>query len=199
MGISPGEKKQVVVIAGPSGSGKNSVIDGLIARCSKCERLVTATTRAPRAGEKNGVDYHFLSVQEFTDALSRGDILEHRFVEGLNTHYGVYKPDLESRLALGETVLAHLDIIGARYLKERYNATTIFILPGLFDVLEVRVRARNKTMSDAELAERMRIARLEIEQHAPHYDYRIVNKSGRLEETIDSVIAILEKEGYTLQ
>ena len=121
-------KKCVVVIAGPSGSGKNSVIEELIARCAKCSRLVTATTRAPRLGEENGVDYHFLSNEGFNEALTQGDILEHRFVESLGTHYGIYKPDLEGRLAKGEIVLAHLDIVGARYLKSHYNATTIFIM-----------------------------------------------------------------------
>ena len=190
--------KQVVVIAGPSGSGKNSVIDALIAQCPRCERLVTATTRAPREGEKNGVDYHFLSKEEFTRALERGDILEHRYVEALDTHYGAYKPDLESRLALGETVLAHLDIIGARYLKEHYNATTIFILPDSFERLEERVRGRNKGMTDEEIEARMRIARVEMDEHAPEYDYQIVNENGKLDQTVAKVLEILRKEGYTL-
>ena len=190
--------KQVVVIAGPSGSGKNSVIDALIAQCPRCERLVTATTRAPREGEKNGVDYHFLSKEEFTRALERGDILEHRYVEALDTHYGAYKPDLESRLALGETVLAHLDIIGARYLKEHYNATTIFILPDSFERLEERVRGRNKGMTDEEIEARMRIARVEMDEHAPEYDYQIVNENGKLDQTVAKVLEILRKEEYTL-
>ena len=191
-------QKQVVVIAGPSGSGKNAVIDGIIVKCPRCERLVTATTRAPREGEKNGVDYHFLARDEFDRALADGDILEHRYVSSLDTHYGVYKPDLESRLALGEAVLAHLDIIGARYLKEHYNATTIFILPDSFEILEGRVRARNKDMSDAEIAKRMDIARREIAEHAPEYDYRIVNENGKLDETVAKVLEILRKEGYNL-
>lgn len=193
------ERKQVVVIAGPSGGGKNSVIDGVIALSPRCERLVTATTRSPRPGEKNGVDYHFLSRDEFLRALERGDILEHRYVEALDTHYGAYKPDLESRLALGETVLAHLDVIGARYLKEHYGATTIFILPDSFDRLEERVRARNADMPEEEIRARMAIARIEIDEHAPEYDYRVVNETGKLDATIAEVMAILRKEGYTLE
>jgi len=191
-------EKCVVVIAGPSGSGKNSVIGGLKAHCMKCSCLVTTTTRAPRPGEADGVDYHFLSVDRFEDALRKGDILEHRFVESLGTHYGVYKPDLEGRLARGDVVLAHLDIIGARYLKEHYNATTIFILPDSFDVLEARVRARNPNMSDAEISARMKIARTEMEEHAPEYDYRVVNSEGKLDGAINEVIEILRKEGYDL-
>ena len=190
--------KYVVVIAGPSGSGKNAVIEGVIARCAKCTCLVTATTRAPRPGEENGVDYHFLSTERFMEALAEGDILEHRFVETLGTHYGVYRPDLEGRIELGEIVLAHLDIIGARYLKANYNATTIFIMPDSFEILEARVRARNPKMTDAEIAARMRIARIEMEEHAPEYDYRVVNSEGKLNETIDNVMNILRKEGYNL-
>ncbi|MBI5004121.1 hypothetical protein HZC00_03435 [Candidatus Kaiserbacteria bacterium] len=190
-------QKQVVVIAGPSGSGKNAVIDGIIKQCPRCERLVTATTRKPREGEINGVDYHFLPRDEFDRALASGDILEHRYVSALNTHYGVYRPDLESRLMLGEVVLAHLDIIGARYLKEHYNATTIFILPDSFEVLETRVRGRNKGMTDGEVRERMEIAHKEITEHAPEYDYRVVNENGKLKETVLKVLEILHKEGYT--
>lgn len=190
--------KQVVVIAGPSGSGKNAILEGVIARCPTCTHLVTATTRAPRPGEENGVDYHFLTEKDFFAALERGDIMEHRFVETLGTHYGVYKPDLEGKLGLGEIVLAHLDIIGARFLKKHYNATTIFIEPDSFEVLEVRVRARNPNMSDDEIAKRMNIARMEIADHAPEYDYRLVNENGKLDDTIMRVMEILRKEGYTL-
>ncbi|HVM73828.1 MAG TPA: hypothetical protein VMU13_03080 [Candidatus Paceibacterota bacterium] len=190
--------KNVVVIAGPSGSGKNSILEGIMHKCSTCSRLVTATTRPPRPGEENGVDYHFLSNEHFLEALKDGDILEHRFVESLGTHYGVFKPDLEGRIALGETVLAHLDIIGARYLKEHYGATTIFVLPDSFEMLEARVRARNHAMSDLEVVERMKIAQKEITEHAPQYDYRVINSNGKLESAIDEVIDILRKEGYNL-
>jgi guanylate kinase len=194
----PMTEKCVVVIAGPSGSGKNSVIEAIVARCSKCTRLVTATTRAPRPGEADGVDYHFLSKERFDGALRDGDILEHRFVESLGTHYGVYKPDLEGRIARGEIVLAHLDIVGARYLKAHYNATTIFILPDSLDELEARIRARNTNMADAEIAARMKIAKTEMEEHAPQYDYRVVNSEGKLDEAIEKVMAIMRTEGYDL-
>ena len=190
--------KHVVVIAGPSGSGKNAIIEGVIARCPKCTRLVTATTRAQRPGEADGIDYHFLSNERFNEALVRGDILEHRFVESLGTHYGVYKPDLESRLARGEIVLAHLDVIGARYLKAHYNATTIFILPDSIDVLKARVRARNASVTDTEVAARMKIAQIEMEEHAPEYDYRVVNSEGQLNDTIENVMGILRGEEYDL-
>lgn len=192
-------QKQVVVIAAPSGGGKNTIINEVVKRCSNCSRLVTATTRAPRQGEINGTDYHFLSEEQFLKDLKEGNILEHRFIENLGTHYGVYKPDLDARIARGETVLCHLDIIGARYLKEHFGATTIFVRPESMDELMRRIQERNPDMRQEERDERMRIAKLEMEQHAPEYDYQVINADGKLDAAVDEVIEILKKEGYTLE
>ena len=192
-------ERQVVVIAGPSGSGKNAVIDALLERSKKCSLLVNVTTRPSREGEKEGVDYYFFSVDDFKRGIETGSILEYRYVPSLGTYYGTYKPDLESRIAKGDVVLAHKDIVGARYLKEHYNAVTIFLLPESIESLERRIRARNPGMSPSELAERMKMVKREVEEEAPHYDYRVVNADGKLEETINDVIAILKKEGYTLE
>src|SRR3989344_2344337 len=190
--------KQVVVIAGPSGSGKNALLHALLKRAGNYARLITATTRAPREGERNGVDYFFLSKKGFKQGLKDGTIPEHRFIPALGTYYGIYLPNLERQLASGQIVLAQVDVIGARLLKERYNATTIFIMPASLKEFENRVRARNPNMSQSELAERMRIADIEMNEHAPEYDYRIQNADGKLAEAVDEVVAILKKEGYNL-
>lgn len=192
-------QKQVAVVAGPSGGGKNSIIDEIVHRYPQCSRLVTATTRHPRPGEVDGVDYHFLTEEAFLKALAEGDIPEHRYIETLGTHYGTYLPDIRTRIAAGETVIAHLDIIGARYLKKHFNATTIFILPDSIDILANRVRARNPDMPEREIETRMAIARTEIEEHSPEYDYHVVNRNGKLADAVDEVVAILKKEGYTLE
>lgn len=191
--------RQIVDIAGPSGIGKNSVIDALVARYKKCARLVTATTRAPREGEMHGVDYYFLTTEDFLNELKSGNILEHRDVPSLKTHYGVYKPDLEEKIAAGAVVLAQLDIVGARYLKKHYNAITIFLQPENTDVLKRRIMARKKGMSEVELSERMKIAEREIRNDSKEFDYQVVNVEGKLEETVEEVVAILEKEGYNLE
>ena len=191
--------RQVVDIAGPSGSGKNAVIDALVARYQKCTRLVTATTRAPRAGETDGVDYYFFSEEEFLRELAVGNVLEHRDVRTLGTHYGVYKPDLEKRLLKGDVILAQLDIVGARYLKKHYDAVTIFLQPKTIEVLKARILARKKGMPEAELKERMKIAEREMKADAKEFDYEVVNEEGKLDETVDEVVAILKKEGYTLE
>ncbi len=190
--------KQVVVIAGPSGGGKNSVMNALLGRYSNCVKLVTATTRPPRSGERDGADKYFFTLERFEAELRNGEILEHRFVPALGTHYGVYRPDLDAKIASGRVILAELDIIGARYLKEHYAATTLFIMPESIESLSKRVRLRDPDMSDAELSERMRIAEEEMREHAPLYDYRIVNSDGKLDEAVAHVVEILLKEGYTL-
>lgn len=191
--------RNVVVIAGPSGSGKNAVIEELLSRFKHCSLLINATTRAIREGEKDGVDYHFLSEEEFKKRIKSGDILEYRHVPSLGTYYGTYKPDLEARIARGEIVLAHKDIVGARYLKEHYGALTFFLMPESVESLERRIRARNPGMPESELEERMKIMKREVEEEAPLYDYRVVNKDGGLEKTVEDIVAILKKEGYNLE
>ena len=191
-------KRHVVVIAGPSGSGKNAVIEALLQRFKKCSLLVNATTRTPREGEREGEDYYFQSESAFKNGIENGGILEYRYVPSLGTYYGTYKPDLEERIARGDIVLAHKDIVGARYLKEHYNAITIFLLPESIESLERRIRTRNPGMSKMELDERMKMVRSEVDKDAPQYDYRVVNADGRLEKTVEEVVAILKKEGYNL-
>ncbi len=190
--------KQVVVIAGPSGSGKNAVIRGVIERYPKGSLLVTATTRSMRPGEEDGKDYYFFSMERFDQEMASGNILEHRYVPHLDTHYGIYKPDLEKRLNEGHIVFAAVDVIGARFLKQNYNATTIFIMPESIEQFRGRLRARNPEWSDKELETRMKITEDEIRMHSPEYDYRVINADGLLPQTIESVVDILQKEGYSL-
>lgn len=194
--------KQVVVIAGPSGSGKNAILQSLIERFSNCTRLVTATTREPREGEKEGVDYYFLSPEKFQAEMNIGLIPEHRFVPALGTYYGTYLPDLEKKMASGKVILAQVDVEGAKgaeMFKERFGAVTIFVKPGSVEEFERRVRARNPSMSEDELRKRMKIAEKEMKDYADKYDYQIVNADGKLNEAVDQVVAILEKEGYNLE
>ena len=192
------DRKQVVVIAGPSGSGKNALLQGLLKRGGNYARLVTATTRHSRDGEKDGVDYIFLSVDAFRRGLIEGTIPEHRFIPTLGTYYGIYLPNLEKQIAEGRIVLAQVDIIGARLLKRLYGATTIFLMPASPQEFERRVHARNPNMSQEEFKERMRIAQTEMNEHSKEFDYRIQNADGKLEQAVDDVIAILKKEGYNL-
>ena len=188
----------VVVIAGPSGSGKNAIIDELLKRFPSCTRLVTATTRKPRPGEKDGIDYHFLSQEQFDRDMARGLIPEHRFVPALNTYYGIYLPDLDEKIKTHPAIFAQVDIEGAKLLKDRYHATTFFIMPESIEQFRVRLHTRNPEWSEQELTTRMEITEKELAEHAPQYDYRVVNADGGLETAVDEIVEILSKEGYTL-
>lgn len=190
--------KQVVVLAGPSGSGKNAIISRVMKGHANCARLVTATTRLARPGEEDGVDYHFFTQERFDEELAAGNIPEHRYVPALNTYYGTYLPDLEKRIAEGKVVFAQVDIEGARLLKERYNATTIFIMPESLEQFRGRLRVRNPEWSKREFEARMKITDEEVRVHAPQYDYRVINADGKLDDTVRDVVEILRKEGYNL-
>lgn len=191
--------RQVVVIAGPTGSGKDTIIAELVKRSANCVRLVTATTRTPRPGERSGVDYHFFSKPRFEQELQAGNILEFNYRKKLDTYYGTYKPELDTQIAAGRIVFAQVQIVGARYLKEHYDAVTIFITSPSVQLLLERIRERDKTLTPEEIQARLDIALQEIKEDAPFYDYRITNEQGRLIESADRVVEILEKEGYNLE
>lgn len=190
--------RQVVVIAGPAGSGKDSIIREIMRRFpDHTDYLVKAVTRPPRPGELERGDYHFMTNEQFKEEMAKGHIPEHYYREKTGHYYGTYKPDLDKKLAEGKIVFAQIQIIGAKYLKEHYNATTFFIMPPSSDAFEERIRAR-APMSDAEWQERKEFTEREIREEAPWYDYQIKNEDGKLDEAVEKVVEILKKEGYTL-
>ncbi len=191
--------KNVVVIAGPSGSGETTITNEIVRRfAGRVCRLVTATTRPPRAGEKDGTDYYFFTKERFEKEKESGNILESTYIENRDTHYGTYKPDLDKKLQAGSIVVINPDIVGARFYKKKYGATTIFILPESVDAIEGRLRQRNPEFSNADIAKRRANAEAEIENEKSFYDYVVTNADGKLNKAVDEVVAILEKEGYNL-
>lgn len=191
--------KQIVVIAGPSGSGESTVTNEIVRRFpDRVNRLVTATTRPPRVGEKNGVDYYFFTEEEFTRLKEQGDILESTYIPNRNTYYGSYALDLQEKIDSGDIVIVNPDIVGARYYKKNFNATTIFIVPENIDALERRIRERNPELPDSEIAQRRVNAEAEIVDEQSFYDYSVKNSDGKLEDTVRDVLDIMRKEGYTL-
>lgn len=189
----------VVVIAGPSGSGETTITQEIISRYPRVKRLVTATTRPPREGERNGVDYYFFSKGEFEREKKSGRILESTYIENRDTYYGSYGPDLEKKISAGNIVVVNPDIVGARYYKENYGATTIFIIPESIDALERRIRDRSPELSDEEVAHRKKNAESEMRKEQSFYDYVVVNADGKLERAVREIVAILKKEGYNLE
>lgn len=191
--------KKVVAIAGPSGSGKNTVIRELLTRYPRAARLVTATTRVARPDEQDGIDYHFFSIEQFDSEEVQGHIQGKRFVPIFGgIHYGIYTPDLEKQIQSASVVFAPVDITGAEWLKATYGATTIFIEPESLEEYRMRIRARNPEMSEKEFDERVKITERELRIDASQYDYRVVNSNGVLQQTVDQIVEILQKEGYHL-
>lgn len=188
-------KNRVVVIAGPAGSGKDTVVRELLKKVPNSTLMVTATTRSPRPGEVDGVNYHYMDNARFKDEMEKGNILEHYYRAATDTYYGTYKPDIDARLGRGELVFCVIQIVGAKYMKKHYGALTVFIEPKSIEEFEARIRAR-APMSDAEWQERKEFTERELREEAPWYDYRVVNADGELDKAVESVMDVLRKESY---
>ena len=184
----------LVVLSGPSGVGKDAVMDGLRDRLRGRDGYhfaVTATTRPMRPGEREGEPYRFLSVPEFEDLLANNGLLEHAVVYG--NRYGTPKDRVSDALSRGETVFLKVDVQGARSVRQiAPDAVTIFIAAPSLDVLRERLTGR-KTDTPEEIESRLSLAGSEMEERRS-FDHAVVNHQGRLRETIDSVLRTVEAE-----
>ena len=162
----------LAVITGPSGVGKDSLLSRLKSLNRPYHFAVTATTRPPRPDETDGVDYFFVSDQQYEEMLAKGEFLENATV--YNCHYGVPKPPIREALAAGEDVVFRTDIQGARYIKSVCpGAVTVFVLPPSWDELEWRLRSR-ATDTPEQLDIRLRTARDEMAA-AEEFDHTVTN------------------------
>ena len=179
----------LVVITGPSGVGKDTVLSRLKALKRPYHFAVTATTRPPRPEETDGLDYFFLSDQQYDDMLARGEFLEHATVYA--HRYGVPKPPIRDALAAAKDVLMRTDIQGARYIKSLCPAAlTIFVLPPSGEEMEWRLRAR-ATDAPEQLEVRLRTARDELAA-AEDFDHAVVNDD--LNACVDEIERVLAAE-----
>lgn len=190
--------KRVLVFGGPTGAGETTITKEIIKRYPNFRKLVAATTRNMRTGEQEKVDYHFMSKEEFQDEIKKGNIIEHTYIENRDTYYGSYKPDLDKKIDAGLNVIVNVDIVGAKYFKENYNATTIFIKPESLDELKGRFTKRDPNISSKEIEKRIQNAKEEMEKEMSFYDHVVTNSDGKLESAIEDIIDILKKENYSL-
>ena len=175
-------EKYLFVVSGPSGVGKDTVMARLRADHPEFEKTVSATTRAPRAGEAEGVNYYYRSEEAFRQMVESGEILESNFYNG--AYYGTLKAEVEKRMAAGKVVLLNIDVHGAASIKRLYpGSTIIFLLPPSWEVLEARLRGRG-TDDEASIRRRLDIAREEL-SHAGEFDLQIVN------DTVEQAAAAL--------
>jgi len=157
------ERGKLVIISGPSGAGKSTVVRQLLERCSLPLKLsVSATTRPPRPGERDGVDYHFLSHREFARRREAGEFLECKEVFGRGDWYGTLRRETATGLAAGKWVILEIDVEGALdVMAECPEVITIFLHPGSAEELERRLRARG-TEREETIRWRLAAARREM-------------------------------------
>jgi guanylate kinase len=171
----------VIVVTGASGAGKTTVVEAVLKEMPGTARLVTTTDRSPRPGEVDGVDYHFLTREDFKARQEQGEFLE--WAETYNHYYGSSRVELEKLRARHRAVFAIVDLKGARAFKAAYpDCVTVFINPGTVEELRRRLLARPGTTREA-LKERLDAAAAEMAQ-AGEFDRQVANLDGRLADAV---------------
>ena len=193
MSVDASCKGKVIIISGPSGAGKSTVVRRLLDRCPLPLRLsVSATTRAARPSEQNGVQYHFLSHDEFARLRAENKFLECKEVFGRGDWYGTLRSEVTSGLAEGKCVVLEIDVEGTLAVLEEFpEAVTIFLHPGSMDELERRLRGR-ATDSEASILRRLEVARREMSMKT-RYQFEVVN--GDMDHAVQDIINLLTRLG----
>lgn len=182
----------ILVISGPSGSGKSSVVKEFLNRDCSFDLSVSYTTRVMRPDEINGKDYHFVSGQTFKEMIAKSEFVEWAKVHG--NYYGTAKKELERITNAGKNVILEIDVKGALNVKDIFRdfVVMVFIVPETFSVLTSRLTKR-ATDSEDVILKRLQNAKEEIEK-INFYDYVIINKSGELEHSVENLISICKAE-----
>jgi guanylate kinase len=183
----------LTIISGPSGVGKDTIIDAMRRRAGGEEYhyVVTCTTRPRRPGEVDGVSYHFLPTEEFDALRDRGGLLEANLVHG--HWYGTPREEVASALEAGRDVILKIDVQGAQVVKERVaDAVLVFVVPPSLEALFQRLKARATETAD-ELELRQRNAAVELARQ-DDYDYVVVNETGQVERTAERIDGIIRLE-----
>jgi guanylate kinase len=186
----------LILISAPSGAGKTTLCNLLLAAQPHMTRAITCTTRPPRPGEKDGVDYHFFDASEFLKRLHAGNFLEHATVYG--NSYGILKSELLDKLREGMDVLLNVDVQGAATIREKAQSepelkralVTVFLTPAPLSVLEHRLKKRGAD-AEAVIQKRLAVAKQEIAQWK-NFDYLLI--SGSKQEDLRRTLAIIEAE-----
>lgn len=185
------EAPLVVVLSGPSGAGKDSVLRAALARDDRLATVVTVKTRSPRPGEEHGVHQLFFSEQEFDDLLAADGFLEHATVYGHRS--GVPRDQVERLLSQGKAVVIRTDVQGARTLRAKIpQALLVFLTVPEFSDLEARMRERSGD-DEAEITRRLSIAKAEIAE-ASWFDHVIVNAHDGVDAAVEELLAVVDRE-----
>ena len=184
------------VVTGPSGAGKNSVIARAMAGLRDIEYSVSYTTRPRREREVDGVDYHFVSREEFTERIERGDFAEH--VTYLGDHYGTSRSQIDDTLRRGVDVMLNIEVEGAKLVRQTglggHTVVFVFLVPSSLAHLEERLRARGSE-SDEQITARLDVAKREMDA-LEIFDYLVINDD--LETAVAELRAIVTAERLRL-
>ena len=186
----------LILLSAPSGGGKTTLSNELLAARPQTTRAVTCTTRPPRPGEQDGVDYYFLDAGSFLKRVQAGNFLEHATVYG--NSYGILKAEVVGKLRQGKDVLLTVDVQGASTIRARAmeeaelkrSLVTVFLTPPNLEILEARLRKRN-TDDNAVIQKRLSLAKQEFAQWK-HFDYLVLSTS--IKEDLRRMLAVVEAE-----
>lgn len=186
----------LVVLSGPSGVGKDSILMRMRDVGFPFHFVVTATSRPMRPGERNGYDYHFVNEDEFKQMIDAGDLLEWAEVYG---HYkGIPKSEVRQALQSGRDVILRIDVQGASTIKQLApDAVFVFLAPGNFDELRNRLQWR-RTESPDQMERRLQMARREMEA-LDEFDYVVVNREDHLDDAVGQIRAIIVAEKHRVR
>ena len=185
-------KGMLVLFSGPSGVGKDTVLDIILDKDDMLQRSISLTTREKRQGETDGVDYYFITKDQFLNMVEDGQVLEYaQYGENI---YGTPKEPVDKWLKEGKTVILKIEVKGAQKIRELYpDAVSIFLLPPSMQVLENRIRRRG-TENEQDIAKRLEIAKNEICRSAD-YDFVVVNDD--IDEASNNVLSIIKALNFT--
>lgn len=181
---------RIFVITGPSGVGKTTVARGLLARIDTLKKVITCTTRPPREGEVDGVDYRFVSVEAFEEMIKKGELFE--WAQVYDRYYGSKKQDVDTLLQQGLDVLFVIDVQGAKTIQENNpRAVTIFLQAASPEALLERLEKRDNGKT-TNINERKSALAQEM-LFAPNCTYVITNDDGKMQEAVDQIHSIIQK------
>lgn len=187
------KKGTVFVLSGPAGSGKSTVRERLMSKGLNFHYSISDTTRKPRAGEHDGVDYGFVTREKFEEGIKNGAYYEHAYYAG--EYYGTPVSQLLPYIESGVNVILEIEVDGAMQVREKdRDAVLVMLLPPSYSELEARLRGRG-TESEDKIQKRLSRARDEVLLY-PKYDYFLLNESGRIDECVRQLEVIAEAQTY---